>query len=143
MRWWSFPTGTLPGMPHSASCSDETYQRLHARSLGYTLAATFKTPSLVQRQLSDYASVNPPAYLRAERAGQRGDWPAWTSGPMSRPSAGRTSLPPGRGHHLADRHRHRFRPIALDGMAAVGHPDGDGIGDQASEVRPELSADAV
>ena len=56
------------GGAHSGWCPPAFYQGLHDGTLGYTLAARFKTPSLIRRQLLDYPTVNPPIeiFVRGE-----------------------------------------------------------------------------
>jgi len=48
-----------PGMEHSRSCPEEFIKRVKDGSLGYGLAAAFKSRSSIRRQLLDYPSVNP------------------------------------------------------------------------------------
>ena len=56
---WTTPKGGL----HSAYCPEEIYRELQSGSLGYRLAAHFKTDSMVTRQILDYPTVNPPIQI--------------------------------------------------------------------------------
>lgn len=57
-----------PDREFSRVCPQALYDGLANGSLGYTLAGSFHTPSLVERQMMDYPTVNPPVliYRRAQ-----------------------------------------------------------------------------
>ncbi len=57
-----------PGMEHSRSCPEEFIRRVKDGTLGYGLAAGFKTRSLNRRQLLDYPSVNPAVRIFAKKS---------------------------------------------------------------------------
>ena len=58
-----------PGMELSRVCPQSLYDRLGDGSLGYELAASFKTHSLIDRQMMDYPTVNPPVLIYRRKAG--------------------------------------------------------------------------
>jgi hypothetical protein len=62
------PDFTTPkGGIHPRRFPKESYEGLSNGSLGYSLAASFLTKSLIDRQILDYASVNPPIEIYARR----------------------------------------------------------------------------
>lgn len=51
------------GFEFSRACPQSLYNRLASGDLGYRLSASFKTPSLVKRQMMDYPTVNPQVFI--------------------------------------------------------------------------------
>jgi hypothetical protein len=62
------PDWTSPkGGQYPKRFPEEAYQGLVNGSLGYRLAARFKSESLVTRQILDYPTVNPPIEIYVKR----------------------------------------------------------------------------
>jgi hypothetical protein len=51
------------GRELSRTCPQTLYDGLADGSLGYELAGSFKTHSLIERQMMDYPTVNPPVFI--------------------------------------------------------------------------------
>jgi hypothetical protein len=63
---------SAPGAVHPRRFPADVYRRLRDDSLRYRLAASFKTPSLLERQRLDYPTVNPPVEIYVPVAVPRG-----------------------------------------------------------------------